>query len=29
MADPEGNEFCIIPEVVFELDDDGRASYVG
>jgi predicted enzyme related to lactoylglutathione lyase len=27
MADPEGNEFCIIPEGPFELDDDGRASY--
>ncbi|MGW7369487.1 VOC family protein [Streptomyces sp. NPDC054841] len=28
MADPEGNEFCIIPEGPFELDDDGRASYL-
>jgi hypothetical protein len=26
MADPEGNEFCIIPEGLLELDDDGRAS---
>ena len=29
MADPEGNEFCIIPEGSFELDDEGRASYLG
>ncbi|MEU0671912.1 VOC family protein [Streptomyces sp. NPDC006172] len=29
MADPEGNEFCIIPEGDFELDDEGRASYMG
>ncbi|MGP3980416.1 VOC family protein [Streptomyces sp. KR80] len=28
MADPEGNEFCIIPEGAFELDNDGRASYL-
>lgn len=28
MADPEGNEFCIIPQGPFELDDDGRASYL-
>ena len=28
MADPEGNEFCIIPEGSFELDDDGHASYL-
>jgi catechol 2,3-dioxygenase-like lactoylglutathione lyase family enzyme len=28
MADPEGNEFCVIPEGPFELDDDGRASYL-
>lgn len=28
MADPEGNEFCIIPEGPFELDDDGRANYL-
>ncbi|MFF2995776.1 VOC family protein [Streptomyces sp. NPDC057950] len=26
MADPEGNEFCVIPRGSFELDDDGRAS---
>ncbi|MEU5469342.1 VOC family protein [Streptomyces lydicus] len=29
MADPEGNEFCILPEGPFELDDEGRASYLG
>lgn len=29
MADPEGNEFCIIPEGAFELDDEGRANYLG
>ncbi|MEU3304276.1 VOC family protein [Streptomyces sp. NPDC006678] len=29
MADPEGNEFCIIPEGHFELDDEGLASYLG
>lgn len=28
MADPEGNEFCVIPEGPFELDDDGRAHYM-
>ncbi|MGE9694405.1 MULTISPECIES: VOC family protein [unclassified Streptomyces] len=28
MADPEGNEFCIIPEGPFELDDEGRAGYL-
>ncbi|MFF7209320.1 VOC family protein [Streptomyces sp. NPDC008238] len=28
MADPEGNEFCVVPEGPFELDDDGRASYL-
>lgn len=28
MADPEGNEFCIIPAQPFDLDDDGRASYL-
>lgn len=29
MADPEGNEFCIIPDGPFELDDEGRANYLG
>ncbi|MER6530089.1 VOC family protein [Streptomyces sp. NPDC001508] len=29
MADPEGNEFCIIPEGPFELDEEGHANYLG
>lgn len=29
MADPEGNEFCIIPDGPFELDDEGRTNYLG
>ena len=29
MTDPEGNEFCVIPSEPFELDDEGRASYLG
>ncbi|WP_432075258.1 VOC family protein [Streptomyces wuyuanensis] len=29
MADPEGNEFCIIPPGPFEVDDDGRTDYLG
>jgi predicted enzyme related to lactoylglutathione lyase len=28
MADPEGNEFCIIPATSFEVDDDGHTSYL-
>lgn len=28
MADPEGNEFCVIPDGPFELDDEGRANYL-
>jgi predicted enzyme related to lactoylglutathione lyase len=28
MADPEGNEFCIIPAEPFEIDDDGHAHYL-
>ncbi|WP_149261217.1 VOC family protein [Actinomadura sp. K4S16] len=28
MADPEGNEFCIIPKGSVELDDEGRAHYL-
>ncbi|MFI9150242.1 VOC family protein [Streptomyces sp. NPDC053367] len=28
MADPEGNEFCVIPEGPVDLDDDGRAHYL-
>lgn len=29
MADPEGNQFCIIPAQPFDVDDQGRASYLG
>jgi predicted enzyme related to lactoylglutathione lyase len=29
MADPEGNEFCVLPDGPFELDDEGRAHYLG
>ncbi|MGW4222904.1 VOC family protein [Streptomyces bauhiniae] len=29
MADPEGNEFCVIPDGPVEMDDDGRAHYLG
>ncbi|MFJ8821030.1 VOC family protein [Streptomyces sp. NPDC102467] len=29
MADPEGNEFCVIPEGPVGLDDEGRAHYLG
>jgi catechol 2,3-dioxygenase-like lactoylglutathione lyase family enzyme len=28
MADPEGNEFCVLPEGPFEIDDEGRADYL-
>ena len=28
MADPEGNEFCVIPEGPFDVDDDGRTDYL-
>jgi predicted enzyme related to lactoylglutathione lyase len=28
MADPEGNEFCLIPREPFNLDDQGRADYL-
>ncbi|WP_353946342.1 VOC family protein [Streptomyces sp. HUAS MG91] len=28
MADPEGNEFCVIPDGPFETDDEGRAHYL-
>ncbi|MBB6400245.1 putative enzyme related to lactoylglutathione lyase [Actinomadura coerulea] len=28
MADPDGNEFCIIPKGPFDLDDEGRADYL-
>ncbi|MFD6431152.1 VOC family protein [Streptomyces venezuelae] len=27
MADPEGNEFCIIPDGPIDLDDEGRTNY--
>jgi predicted enzyme related to lactoylglutathione lyase len=27
MEDPEGNEFCLIPEGPFEVDHQGRATY--
>lgn len=27
MADPEDNEFCVIPRGPFEVDDEGRAHY--
>lgn len=29
MADPEGNEFCVVPPRPFDVDDDGRADYLG
>jgi predicted enzyme related to lactoylglutathione lyase len=28
MADPEGNEFCVLPEGEVGLDADGRAHYL-
>jgi hypothetical protein len=28
MADPEGNQFCVIPVAPFEFDDRGRAYYL-
>lgn len=28
MANPEGNEFCVIPPGPFEVDDDGRTDYL-
>ena len=28
MADPEGNEFCVIPAAPFEFDDEGRTDYL-
>jgi hypothetical protein len=28
MADPDGNEFCVIPKGSFELGDEGRADYL-
>ncbi|MDT0303887.1 VOC family protein [Streptomonospora wellingtoniae] len=29
MADPEGNEFCLVPRGAFDVDDQGRADYLG
>ncbi|KAB2346462.1 VOC family protein [Actinomadura rudentiformis] len=28
MADPEGNEFCVLPTKPFDVDDEGRANYL-
>lgn len=28
MADPEDNEFCVLPRGPFDLDDQGRAHYL-
>ena len=28
MADPEGNEFCLIPVEPFEFDESGRTNYL-
>jgi predicted enzyme related to lactoylglutathione lyase len=28
MADPEGNEFCVIPSIPFHFDEQGRADYL-
>jgi len=28
MADPEGNEFCLLPDEPFEIDDDGNVTYM-
>ncbi|QHC22863.1 VOC family protein [Streptomyces sp. GS7] len=28
MADPEGNEFCVIPPGPFDVDGQGRADYL-
>jgi len=28
LADPEGNEFCVIPQGSCDIDDDGRAHYL-
>jgi predicted enzyme related to lactoylglutathione lyase len=28
MADPEGNEFCLVPAESFEFDESGRAAYL-
>ncbi|MFF8639820.1 VOC family protein [Streptomyces sp. NPDC015345] len=28
MADPEGNEFCVLPDGPLDLDDEGRTDYL-
>lgn len=28
MADPEGNEFCLVPHGFFPMDEDGNARYL-
>ncbi len=28
MADPHGNEFCVVPAAPFEFDEHGRADYL-
>jgi len=28
MADPEGNEFCVVPTAPFEFDEHGRTNYL-
>jgi predicted enzyme related to lactoylglutathione lyase len=28
MADPEGNEFCVVPREPFDFDEHGRADYL-
>jgi predicted enzyme related to lactoylglutathione lyase len=28
MADPEGNEFCVVPTGTVDFDDEGRAHYL-
>jgi predicted enzyme related to lactoylglutathione lyase len=28
MADPEGNEFCLVPAAPFTFDEDGRTDYL-
>jgi hypothetical protein len=28
MADPEGNEFCVVPTAPFDFDEQGRTNYL-
>ena len=28
MGDPEGNEFCVVPQEPVDFDDTGRAHYL-